>query len=257
MRVLPILLRLFDTGGAFTVKGYYMKLAVGIISAAYVASISYVYVATQNHINQVEKQFQLKESSLIESANKQQQEKTDFIKFVSTAMALAAPKSSEAKNAYLGSQIVRVGMEAFDNQEERETWVAILANESRFNPKAKSPVGAIGIGQVMPKSAKWYAERCNLPNDFSDEDLYLTEINLTISACAFKEMLKNVNNSKILALISYNAGQFSKDLKRIEQMANINQETANYVAKITRFLEKVREKPIKLEPKTPINSMGK
>lgn len=233
-----------------------MKLAVGVISAAYVASMSYVYISTENHVDKIKKQFELKEFSITENANKQQKEKSDFIKFVSAAMALAAPKSSQAKNAYIGSQIVRVGMEAFDNQEEREVWVAILANESRFNPKAKSTVGAIGIGQVMPKSAKWYAEKCGLPSDFSDEDLYLTEINLTISACAFKEMLKNVNNSKILALISYNAGQFSKDLKRIEQMANINQETANYVAKITRFLEKVREKPIKLEQKTPINNMG-
>lgn len=182
---------------------------------------------------------------------KEQNEKTQFIEFVSTAIALAAPKSSESKNAYLGSQIVRVGLDSFSDKEERETWVAILANESRFNPKAKSPVGAIGIGQIMPKSAKWYAEKCNLPTDFTDEDLYLVEINLTISACAFKEMLKNVNNSKILALISYNAGQFSKDLKRVEQMANINQETANYVTKITRFLEKVRDNPaIKLDAKT-------
>lgn len=239
-----------------------MKLVYFASSVVYFGTIAAGYIIAKDHIDLLQNEIQVKKSMyeqyIEENVTKQQAERTQFIKFVSTAMALAAPKSSEAKNAYLGSQIVRVGMESFDNQEERETWVAILANESRFNPKAKSPVGAIGIGQVMPKSAKWYAEKCNLPSDFSDEDLYLTEINLTISACAFKEMLKNVNNSKILALISYNAGQYSKDLKKIEQMANINQETANYVAKITRFLEKVRDKnPIKLEQKTPISNMGK
>jgi soluble lytic murein transglycosylase-like protein len=183
-----------------------------------------------------------------ELLDRQNSKQKEFIKFVSNAMAIAAPKHSEAKNAYLGSQIVRIGMDSFESRDERETWVAILANESRFNPKAKSPVGAIGIGQIMPKSAKWYAEKCGLPSDFSDEDLYLTEINLTISACAFKEMLKNVNGSKTLALISYNAGQFSKDLKRVEQMTNINTETANYVTKISRFLEKVKDaKTLKLD----------
>jgi len=185
-----------------------------------------------------------------ELLDRQSSEQKEFIRFVSNAMAIAAPKNSEAKNAYLGSQIVRVGMDSFESRDERETWVAILANESRFNHKAKSPVGAIGIGQIMPKSAKWYAEKCGLPNDFTDEDLYMTEINLAISACAFKEMLKNVNGSKTLALISYNAGQFSKDLKRVEQMANINNETANYVTKISRFLEKVKDaKPLKLDAK--------
>jgi soluble lytic murein transglycosylase-like protein len=64
-------------------------------------------------------------------------------------------------------------------------------------------------------------------------------------------MLKNVNGSKTLALISYNAGQFSKDLKRVEQMTNINTETANYVTKISRFLEKVKDtKPLKLDAKS-------
>jgi soluble lytic murein transglycosylase-like protein len=190
-------------------------------------------------------------SQYTELLDRQNNEQKEFIRFVSNAMAIAAPKHSEAKNAYLGSQIVRIGMDSFDSRDERETWVAILANESRFNPKAKSPVGAIGIGQIMPKSAKWYAEKCGLPSDFNDEDLYLTEINLTISACAFKEMLKNVNGSKTLALISYNAGQFSKDLKRVEQMTNINTETAKYVTKISRFLEKVKDtKPLKLDAKS-------
>ena len=94
-----------------------MKLVVGAISAAYVASMSYVYVSTENHVDKIKKQYELKEFSITENTDKQQNEKSDFIKFVSTAMALAAPKSSEAKNAYIGSQIVRIGMEAFDNQE--------------------------------------------------------------------------------------------------------------------------------------------
>jgi len=182
-------------------------------------------------ITLMEKQAELRRSRLEETRRLE----TTILK----AMLITGAKLSDIQRANLISIIARVADETFNTYEQKETWVAVLANESRFNVNAESPAGAVGLGQVMPKSAKYYSERCGLPV-IQPDDLTDPTINAFISACIFKVMLKSTNDSSILAMVAYNAGEFSKDVTRLDRLTNINQESANYIAKITRFLEKAR-----------------
>lgn len=156
------------------------------------------------------------------------------------SMELSRAKLSDAQRASITRVLTSVAMKEFSNFEQRELWIAVIANESKFNPTAVSHAGAIGLGQVMPASGKWYAERCGL-EEVTKQDLYDPFINSMISACIFHSLLEKTDGSPSLALVGYNAGEFSKDIKRLENMVNINNESANYLAKISRFLEKTRE----------------
>jgi hypothetical protein len=155
------------------------------------------------------------------------------------SVKISGARLSDLQTANIVSILSKVAMAEFSNFEQRELWIAVIANESKFNPKAKSHAGAIGIGQVMPGSAKWYGEKCGI-EDVEEGDLYDIRINALVSACIFREILKSVDGSPSLSLVAYNAGQFSKDVKNIDKLTSINTESANYVAKITRFLEKTR-----------------
>ena len=156
------------------------------------------------------------------------------------SIQISGAKLTDVQTSIVVPVLTTVAMNQLDTFEQRELWIAIIANESKFNVKAKSPVGAVGIGQIMPKSGEWYGKQCDM-HDITEQDLYDVRINAMLSACIFKVILKHTNGSAVRALIAYNAGQFSKDLTRIEQLTNINQESANYIAKIQRFLEKTRD----------------
>lgn len=158
---------------------------------------------------------------------------------VVSAIRFSNAKVSESQKASMVAILSRIAMNEFSNFEQRELWLVLLGIESRFNVKAKSPSGALGIGQVMPGSAKWYGEQCGLPA-ISEEDLFDLTINATISACIFNQLLKRTNGSPSMMLLAYNAGEFTKDLARLEKMESINKESASYIAKISRFLEKMR-----------------
>lgn len=177
------------------------------------------------------------EEKALEEKNLEELKKIEL--HIVKSINIANAKLSEMQKASLVSILSRVAMMEFYNFEQRELWIAVLANESRFNPQAKSPVGALGIGQVMPGSAVWYGKRCGMEN-ITPTDLMDTQINAMISACIFKVILKSVGGSPSLSLVAYNAGQFSKDINNIDKLTSINNESANYVAKITRFLEKTR-----------------
>jgi hypothetical protein len=72
---------------------------------------------------------------------------------------------------------------------------ALLQQESGFNPKARSPVGAIGIGQFMPATAKGMGVNPWDPASAIDG-----------SARYLKNSLKTFGGNEKMALASYNAG---------------------------------------------------
>ena len=90
--------------------------------------------------------------------------------------------------------------EAADNEGiPREMLHALIHVESRKNPRAVSPVGARGLGQVMPANTK----RCGLRK--SDE-LWDPIKNLRCSAQILREELETYGGNKVKALQSYNGG---------------------------------------------------
>ncbi|MBN2803028.1 MAG: lytic transglycosylase domain-containing protein [Deltaproteobacteria bacterium] len=75
--------------------------------------------------------------------------------------------------------------------------------ESRFNPEAKSPVGARGLMQLMPKTAKYLAECIKWEGR---ADSYDPEFNIAAGSYYVSKLIKIFNGDVDLALAAYNAG---------------------------------------------------
>lgn len=107
--------------------------------------------------------------------------------------------------------------------------MAVIAVESNFNQNAVSPVGAMGLGQLMPGTA----------NDLGVSNAYDPRANLEGSTRLLSRHIQNMTadgrpteEAVKLALACYNAGAGAvKKYKGIPPY----RETQNYVAKITRL----------------------
>lgn len=109
---------------------------------------------------------------------------------VPRAAILAAIETAAGKYAN-DPAIARAGLTATD-------WVALVRSnvqiESAFNPAARSHVGAIGLGQLMPETARQLGVN---PHDMHE--------NLDGSARYLLSMLSRFGSGE-LALAAYNAG---------------------------------------------------
>ncbi len=80
----------------------------------------------------------------------------------------------------------------------------LIHQESRFVFESRSHVGAAGLMQLMPATAKWVAKKQGIP--FRPETLYDTPVNLRIGAGYLRMVLDNFKDSLPLAAAAYNAG---------------------------------------------------
>jgi soluble lytic murein transglycosylase-like protein/tetratricopeptide (TPR) repeat protein len=81
------------------------------------------------------------------------------------------------------------------------TVMGLIHQESYFNPKAKSNVGAMGLMQLMPATAKELAGRFHIAPRLDNP-----ETNIRLGAAHFKGLVDLFGNDE-LAIASYNAGQ--------------------------------------------------
>jgi soluble lytic murein transglycosylase len=81
----------------------------------------------------------------------------------------------------------------------------LIRQESRFVMDARSSVGASGLMQVMPATARWTARKIGLPN-FSVDQLNDRETNIAIGTGYLKLVLDDFDGSMALAAAAYNAG---------------------------------------------------
>jgi len=83
--------------------------------------------------------------------------------------------------------------------------LAVMRQESEFYPLARSPVGALGLMQLMPATARHSAQKIGLP--FSRDRLTSDpDYNIRLGQAYLKELLEQFDGSYILALAAYNAG---------------------------------------------------
>ena len=81
----------------------------------------------------------------------------------------------------------------------------LIRQESRFIMDARSTVGASGLMQVMPATARWTAKKIGLGN-FTIEQLNDRETNIAIGTGYLKLVLDDFNGSMPMAAAAYNAG---------------------------------------------------
>ena len=85
-------------------------------------------------------------------------------------------------------------------------WVfALTRQESLFIPYAQSPVGAMGLMQLMPRTAQEVAR--NLKKHYpSKQDLANPNLNIELGTAYLKNLHGFMQNNPVLATASYNAG---------------------------------------------------
>ncbi|MEM7401689.1 MAG: transglycosylase SLT domain-containing protein [Pseudomonadota bacterium] len=81
----------------------------------------------------------------------------------------------------------------------------IIRRESAFNPQARSPVGARGLMQLMPATAKEVSKKLNLKSP-SRHDLYRPAFNINLGSKYIADMLRKFSGHRALASAAYNAG---------------------------------------------------
>ncbi|MEA1994885.1 MAG: lytic transglycosylase domain-containing protein [Campylobacterota bacterium] len=105
---------------------------------------------------------------------------------------------------------------------------AVIKVESDFCPKAVSKHGALGLMQIMPKTAK----ELNLKKPFCPKE------NIMAGTRYLKRMLGLFNGDLKLALAAYNAGPG----KIISEDNQIPKETHHYVEKVLNYLNRYEKK---------------
>ncbi|MDW6016217.1 murein transglycosylase [Vibrio plantisponsor] len=83
--------------------------------------------------------------------------------------------------------------------------MSLARQESAMDSEARSPVGARGIMQIMPATAKYTAKKYQLTYSGAD-DLYEVGKNIEIGSHYLNGLLEQYDNNRIFAFAAYNAG---------------------------------------------------
>lgn len=95
---------------------------------------------------------------------------------------------------------------AASNQSLDDAWVyGLMRQESRFVTNAKSTVGASGLMQLMPATAKWVAKKIGL-RDYHHGQVNDTEVNVLLGTSYMRLVMESLDNHPVLASAAYNAG---------------------------------------------------
>ncbi|OWY40549.1 peptidoglycan N-acetylmuramoylhydrolase [Xenophilus sp. AP218F] len=118
-----------------------------------------------------------------------------------------------------------------------DAWVyGLIRQESRFITMARSGVGASGLMQLMPATAKWAAKKIGLTH-FAVNDI---DTNVQLGTWYLRYVLDNLSGNEVMATAAYNAGpgrarnwQTGKELDGTIYAETIPfSETRDYVQKV-------------------------
>jgi soluble lytic murein transglycosylase len=80
----------------------------------------------------------------------------------------------------------------------------LIRQESRFVGDTRSAVGAYGLMQLMPGTAKWTAKKVGI--DYRHDMLGDRDVNLTLGSAYLKRLVDDFGGSLAMATAAYNAG---------------------------------------------------
>lgn len=120
--------------------------------------------------------------------------------------------------------------------------LSLMREESHFNPEAVSSSNAMGLMQLLPRTAKDIANWKNLGKLKNNKDLFIPEVNIKLGS-AYLKYTRDTLGKMVYAVAAYNAGPGAlqkwikeKDTSDIDVFVeNIPYEqTKNYVKKVYR-----------------------
>ena len=161
-------------------------------------------------------------TTLYRNSNNNNYQKADFgsnnygkDNYGSNSYGTSAASNSGSRNAYdsyIRASATRHGVDP-------GLMKAMMHTESAFNPNARSPVGAQGLMQLMPATAR----RFNVANAWNPAE------NIEGSAKYIAWLMKRFNNNVEFAVAGYNAGEGN-----VDKYGGIPpfKETRNYVQKV-------------------------
>ena len=120
---------------------------------------------------------------------------------------------------------------------------SVINAESRFDRRAESSAGALGLMQLMPETAAWLAPSAGLA-DFESVDLFDPAVNINLGCFYLKYLLGRFKDTDT-ALAAYNAGEGNvavwlkdesmSDGGKIKPEAIPFKETRDYVRRINKY----------------------
>ena len=113
--------------------------------------------------------------------------------------------------------------------------LAVIREESRFNKDSTSDKGAIGLMQLMPKTARWISQQQG--NTYNKKQLLSATTNIDYGTWYLNYLQKKYNKRK-LALAAYNSGTTIVDEWLVKHPeGNVSEfsypETRNFIARVT------------------------
>lgn len=118
--------------------------------------------------------------------------------------------------------------------------LAVIREESRFQPDAGSYAGALGLMQIIPKTGKGIASQLGITK-FENQMLLDPELSIKMGAYYLSRQLESFNQNKYYAAGAYNGGPGSmnkwisswgdKDIEEFIEYVSYD-ETRNYIKKV-------------------------
>ncbi|MCL4417470.1 MAG: tetratricopeptide repeat protein [Actinobacteria bacterium] len=118
--------------------------------------------------------------------------------------------------------------------------LAVIREESRFQPDAGSYAGALGLMQIIPKTGKGIASQLGIAK-FDNQMLLDPELSIKMGAYYLSRQLESFNQNKYYAAGAYNGGPGSmnkwisswgdKDIEEFIEYVSYD-ETRNYIKKV-------------------------
>lgn len=117
----------------------------------------------------------------------------------------ADPPESLQRLAYPMGYVHLIASEAARYAIDPLLFLALIRQESRFDPRAVSYAGATGLTQVMPETGKWIASRVEV-GDYRHELLTRPTVSVRFGLWFLGFLLDRYDRDWIAALVAYNAG---------------------------------------------------
>ncbi len=122
-----------------------------------------------------------------------------------------------ARTGYWDDLALRFPLEHKNEVEKRAdernldpSWVfGLIRQESAFNPSVRSRVGALGLMQLMPATARYVARKLlKQPRPPKRHDLTTPDVNIHLGTTYLSDVMARMEQNPVLATAAYNAGPY-------------------------------------------------